>query len=308
MGLAFLYLLVWLVLNWVGCRGQFMFLDNIVRNRAAIVAPWQRYAWQGNVWFLVHVGLIALSMGLLVVAAGVFFALDWPWISAERIPSGAELTVLGIFVAALVMVWIVYAAAMFLIHSFVIPLYFRQTMSLGAAFGTVGRLVVSRFLSIFVYVLVSFGLQLAGGILALLILVIACCLICWLTCIPCIGTMAFSFVLCQLILPISIFLRCFQLDCLAQFGPECDVWTVDVAAVSPRNHPDKLDAIAVLERARGPFLARQGFMVELDEQAARVEAAALRELTEGRCGADLPRVTVDKNAQASLDRFRHTLN
>ena len=29
------YIVGWLVLNWVGCRGQFMFLDNIVRNRAA---------------------------------------------------------------------------------------------------------------------------------------------------------------------------------------------------------------------------------------------------------------------------------
>jgi hypothetical protein len=30
------------------------------------------------------------------------------------------------------------------------------------------------------------------------------------------------------LLPVLIFVRCFTLDCLAQFGPEYDVWTVDV--------------------------------------------------------------------------------
>jgi hypothetical protein len=40
--------------------------------------------------------------------------------------------------------------------------------------------------------------------------------------------MLMSLVICQLVLPVLIFTRCFQLDCLAQFGPEYDVFTVDV--------------------------------------------------------------------------------
>ncbi len=230
---AFLGLLIWLALNWVGCRGEFMFLDNIVRNRPAIAEPWRRYARQGNTWFFVHVGLTLLSIGLLVLSAGVFLALDWSWISGERSPSGPELTIVSLFFLAFVLVWIVYTAVTFLIHTLVIPLYFKQTMGLGAAFATVGRLVFTHFLSILIYLLLSFALILAGGIVALTILTVSCCLVCWLACIPCLGSMALSFVLCQLILPVSIFLRCFQLDCLAQFGPECDVWSVDVAPLNP---------------------------------------------------------------------------
>jgi hypothetical protein len=234
---ALFYLVAWLVLNWVGCRGQFMFLDNIVRNRAAIVVPWQRYARQGNTWFLVQLALSLLTILLFAAGTAVFLALSWTWITAERNPAGAELVSLGIFVVGFMVLWIIYASVTYLIRSFVIPTYFRQTMSLGAAFATVGRLVISQFLSILAYLLVSFVLAFAAGILALLFLLATCCLICWLSCIPCLGSMALSFALCQIILPITIFFRCFQLDCLAQFGPECDVWTVDVPPVSPPQQP-----------------------------------------------------------------------
>jgi hypothetical protein len=227
--LGIVYMIVWLVLNWVGCRGQFIFLDNIVRNRAAIAIPWRRYAHQGNIYFLFHLGLVLLSSFFYIVAVGTFLVLNWPWINAERNPAGNELKLIGVFLALLIILLIVYTAFLFLIRSFVVPLYFKQTMGLGAALLAVVRLTVTHPVSAVCYVLISFCLTLVGGVMTLLVFALVCCVLCWLACIPFVGSMLISYILCQLILPVLIFFRCFQLDCLAQFGPEFDVWIVDVA-------------------------------------------------------------------------------
>jgi len=36
-----------------------------------------------------------------------------------------------------------------------------------------------------------------------------------------------------ILLPVLIYVKCFTLDCLAQFGPQYDVWTVDVSPTTP---------------------------------------------------------------------------
>jgi len=234
---AFIYLIVWLVLTWVGSRGEFLLLDNIVRNRPAVSWPWHRYARQGNVWFLFHLGLTLLSVIFFLSSVGAFLALNWSWIQAERNPYGSEVAVLACLLLAIFFLWTVYAVVMFLIQSLVLPLYFKQSMSLGAALLAVCRLIVAHPISLVVYLLASFVLAFVGGILTIVVLCLACCLICWLACVPFIGSMLLTFVLCQLILPILIFYRCFQLDCLAQFGPEYDVWTVDVPPTNPGISP-----------------------------------------------------------------------
>ena len=227
---AVVYVIVWLALNWVGCRGEFMFLDNIVRNRAAVAWPWQHYARQGNRWFLFHLGLTAISLGLLVASGGAFLGANWSWINGERSPVGNEIGMLIGDLLVSAAVWIVFTAALFLLRSFVIPIYFKQRLGLGASLLAGARLLAVDPVSIGLYVLISAVLSLAGGLLVVLVVCVVCCLICWLACIPLLGTMLLSFVVCQLSLPVLVFYRCFQLDCLAQFGPEYDVWTVDVPA------------------------------------------------------------------------------
>jgi hypothetical protein len=172
--------------------------------------------------------------------------LNWSWINAERDPGGNEVVVLSCLLLIFGVLWIAKTAVLFLIRSFVIPLYFKQSMELGAALLAVARLTVAHPISIMVYLLISFVIAFAAGILAILICCVfcCCCMIWCFACIPFIGSMLISLILCQLILPIMIFLRCFQLDCLAQFGPEYDVWIVDVppaaGMVSTLNPPPPL--------------------------------------------------------------------
>jgi hypothetical protein len=227
--LGALYVVLWLVLNWVGCRAEFVFIDNIVRNRAALVWPWKYYARQGNVWFLFHLGLTLLYVVLVGTTVAAFLFLNWAWINGERDPNPGEYLVVGMSLLVFAVASILGGIVLFLIRSLVQPLYFKQTMGLGQALTAVLSLIFTQPLSLFVYLLLSFAIGLAAGLVACLIFCATCCVIIWVSCVPFAGSLLLSAVLCQLILPILVFTRCFQLDCLAQFGPQYDVWNVPPA-------------------------------------------------------------------------------
>jgi hypothetical protein len=226
--IAIAYLIGWLVLSWVGSRGQFLFLDNIVRNRAAIAEPWHRYAREGNLWFLFNLLLSFFTTILMVLSVGLFLLVSWAWISQERSPQGAELAALAFFMCAFALFWIVAGSVLFILRSFAIPLLFKQTYGLGSALGAVIHLIFSQPLGVLVFLLASVALGFAGALITFMIGCLICCFIFWLGFIPIIGSLLMTAVLAQLLLPLLVFYRCFQIDCLSQFGPAYDIWSVDV--------------------------------------------------------------------------------
>lgn len=230
---GFVLLCAWLALFWVGCRGEFMFTDNIVRNRAAVAQPWKRYARQGNAWFFFNLGLTVVTVILALLSAGTFVGVDWSWISAERDPNGNEKAILGLLVLVLGVVWIVYHACVFLIRSFAQSLMFKETFTLKTSLKALVQLVTTYPLDMLLYLLASLGLAIAGGLLCLMVACVTCCCLFVPALIPFAGSIITSAILVELILPVLVYYRCFQLDCLAQFGPQYDVWIVDVPPSVP---------------------------------------------------------------------------
>jgi len=72
---------VWLLFLWLSSRGKFMFLDGVVHNRAAVVAPWRQFRAPGNALFRFRfvVGLIGGVIVLAFLASLVFLA----WLSID---------------------------------------------------------------------------------------------------------------------------------------------------------------------------------------------------------------------------------
>src|SRR2546425_7314503 len=72
--IAFFALLIFvliIVLMWLKARGNFIFTDCIVRNRAAIVEPWREYRKEGNSYFLFLLAVmfaVLLSAGLMLAS------------------------------------------------------------------------------------------------------------------------------------------------------------------------------------------------------------------------------------------------
>jgi hypothetical protein len=214
---VFVLVMVFIVLlYWLGARGQFLFLDNIVRNRGAIAWPWKYYARQGNslfVLYLIFFGIV-LAVILPILIVGVVMAI--PLFQHHRWPQGGEIAgfvVLGFIYLA---ICIVIGSILFIFREFGVPLMFRHGWMAWEAFRESMNLFKRHFGSVAIFILLRIALAIALAIAG----IIVCCFTCCIGALPYIGTV--------LLLPALVYVRCFTLDCLAQFGPEYDVWIVDV--------------------------------------------------------------------------------
>src|SRR5207245_4280823 len=66
----FTFLILWL---WVTARGRFIFIDCIVRNRAAIAEPWREFHREGNRFFLFLIIVVVASIAVVALLAGMVF-------------------------------------------------------------------------------------------------------------------------------------------------------------------------------------------------------------------------------------------
>lgn len=206
--LALLAVLVTLL--WISSRGKFMFLDNVVHNRALVVDPWRRFRRQGNSLFFFRIAFtlacIVLIGGLvLAIASMVGFSV---WSELETLTSVA----IGVTLAgALILLVLVVLYAAFFLDAFVVPLMHRYDVGVldgwrrfleffgqrAWAFLICGLLVFIFGIGVFILI-VGFGFM-------------TCCLGFLILMIPYIGTVA--------MLPILVFYRSFTVEFLAQFDP-----------------------------------------------------------------------------------------
>jgi hypothetical protein len=221
-------ILAWIVFQWLGARGKFVFLDGVVRERAGIAEPWRRYARQANSLFLWRLGfyLVAglLVGGVLLTTAGAA-VLGW---LGFRSPVALAPPILG-GIALLVLLALLGAFVMLLLDAFVVPLMYRHQLSANQAWG--------RFLPLFRQNLGGF-LRFALFCLAIaIVLVVAVTAVGFATC--CVGfvLIALPYVGQVVLLPVYVVLRAFGPEFLAQFGPEFDVLTRPAAEVLPPAPP-----------------------------------------------------------------------
>lgn len=224
---VFVFVMAFIVaLYWLGARGQFLLLDNIVRNRGAIAWPWKYYARQSNSLFIFYLIFFALSLVVILPFVIVGVVMCIPLFQHHRWPEGGEIAGFVVLGLSYLVLCIVIGSILFIFRELGVPLMFRHGWMAKAAFLESMNLFKQHFWSVVLFILLRFALAIAMAIIS----VILCCFTCCIGALPYIGTV--------LLLPAIIFLRCFTLDCLAQFGPEYDVWTVDVPpAVNPLPPP-----------------------------------------------------------------------
>jgi hypothetical protein len=208
------------LLYWLGARGQFMFLDNLVLNRGAVSEPWTRYAGLANSVFGFYLLVMAIGLVFFLPILGIGIVMGLPLFREHRWPEGGEVAAfagLGVVYLGLA---IVFGVVTFLFREFGIPIMFRQGLRARPAFFAAMNLARLNPGSVALFVLLRIALFVAVTIVSIII----CCVSCCTGLIPYVGTV--------MLLPALVYVRCLTLDCLAQFGPEYDVWTVDVAPPS----------------------------------------------------------------------------
>ncbi len=195
-----------IALLWVGSRGKFIFADCIVRNRAAIVAPWKEFRREGNSYFLFRL----LASVILLFVLGLAGAPLWiPLALHGELPKGIAL-VFG--VSFLGLIALIAVAALALISQFMLPVMYRQrcnaTKGLSEACATITR----HLGPVMLYLLFSIVLGLAFVLVACLLTCVTCCIVA----LPYVGTV--------ILLPVYVFFMGYLLLFVRQFGPDYDAW------------------------------------------------------------------------------------
>ncbi len=204
-------LAVVVVFQWLSSRGQFIFLDGVVRDRAEIVEPWTRLQPLGDDLFRFRLKLLLATLALLLAGGVLGTLIALPDIHARTFGAAAFA---GVVAAGLLLIpgFLLLALIQALLHDFVVPIMYHQGLGCTAAWRVLRRELLPghgwHFVGFYVMTLLLW-------IPAMLLILLGCCLTCCLALLPYLSAVAF--------LPITVFFRCYSLEFLAQFG---DGWRI----------------------------------------------------------------------------------
>ena len=219
-GAIIFFIALLIVLTWISSRGTFMFLDNVVHNKAEIAKPWRQFKHHGNSLFLWRLGygfvcfvIFAGAIALVFIRAlelrhGAFFDV-FPVSSILSIAGGFIFGVLGaLFISMLV-------------ENFVVPIMYIDNISILPAWSKFLDIFTRYFFQFLLYGILLMFLYIIVIVLVMLIGVFTCC----------IGfvLIAFPYISSVVMLPVSVTFRAFSLEFLKQFGEAYHIFPPNVA-------------------------------------------------------------------------------
>ena len=206
-------LILTLLLVWLSCRGQFMFLHCVALDRAEVAVPWRQHARVARSLFCFRLvlGLLgAVPMLALLAAIGlgvyrIFGQGDtsgWPLLLAAAL--------------ALFVVGLGFVVVARLTDDLVVPIMFLRGGTCRQAWRELLGLYGGKAGTLIVYLLFQIVLGFVVGAIIVAAILATCCILGCLLILPYLGTVA--------LLPILVFQRSYALYYLRQFGPRYDVF------------------------------------------------------------------------------------
>ena len=206
LGCVFLLFFVLLpLLLWLSSRGEFIFLDDVVHDKAEIKKPWNEYKTEGNSLFFWRLGFIVALIVTIVLAAlpAILYIAEY----GEDMPSVALVFLL--FCPIMLVAFGAVYVDLFL-RSFVVPIMYKERVKTNAAWRIFGPLLKQKLGWFLLYGLWLLVLMIGVAFAILILVLVTCCIAGIILVIPYIGTVA--------LLPLYVALRALSLEFLAQFG------------------------------------------------------------------------------------------
>jgi len=217
-----------LVLLWVRCRGEFVFLDSVARNRAAVSLPWKTYAREANSLFLWR-----LAYGLTCGAFGVALLATTLWsIVIPIVKAGKFQLSLAPQLISVAALWLVFGIAMAYIkrflHDFVVPIMYHLRLPASSAWGVVLGIIRKKLVRFLLYGIFYLFASVVAALFVAVIVVCTCCIAGCFLAIPYIGAV--------MLLPITVFFRALSLEYLAQLK-QYNVFVARENELAPGSQP-----------------------------------------------------------------------
>lgn len=229
--LLMLLLALTVLFLWLRCRGTFMFLDNVLRQRCDVAEPWRRAAGCGQslFWWSLGYGLMMTLLLLVVLAPMGFYLLT--------LRQGSEVFPLPIALSITVPLFLVWMLSALVIHALltelVVPLQYRDQSTVGAAWRRLAQIWQQAPGAVLGYL----GMKIVLGLLIGAVVFVGGCLTCcclWVL-------LAVPVVWAVVLLPVLLWSRLFGLEFLRQFGPAWDPWTTSTPPALPPAVPATAD-------------------------------------------------------------------
>jgi hypothetical protein len=204
-----------ILMLWLNSRGKFMFLHCVALNKAEVTEPWHKYASLAHSLFIFRLVLALIGLVISLPTIGLIGVLIYGIVSSH------EWTFAGtVFLAALVMTWLLMAIAFALIgkftRDFVVPIMFLRGKRCVESWGIFRDLLVENVWQFVLYLLFQIVIGIAISLLILTAVLVTLCIAGCLLAIPYVGTV--------LLLPVLVFQRTYSLHYLALYGSEFNVF------------------------------------------------------------------------------------
>jgi hypothetical protein len=209
-GLAAL-IVIGIILLWLSSRGKFMFLDNVVHNRAEIANPWNQFHKEGDSLFLWRLIFTVIAFAVVIGFVVFFFVAAGQVYSAGFHRGTPILFFVGMGLFLLLLLLIIGFISLFL-NDFVVPVMYKNNLTANQGWHRFLAVLGRHPFHFILYALLVFVLYIAFVIVVIMAGLITCCIGWLVLVIPYIGTVV--------TLPFWYALRAFSLEFLGQFGPE----------------------------------------------------------------------------------------
>ena len=217
-GIGFIFVLS-IVLTWVSSRGKFMFLDNVVFDKAEVKKPWYEFRREGNslfVWrfvfgFILFFVFIVSFVYSFILIREMYF---------EGSFSSQIATIIGMIFYFLFLIIISAYITLFL-NDFVVPIMYKNRITTTQAWFKFFPLFNRHIGHFIVYGLFIFVLMILVVIAVVIFGFVTCCIGLLLLIIPYIGSVVF--------LPVSYTFRAFSVGFLEQFGEDFKIFPKEEA-------------------------------------------------------------------------------
>ncbi len=209
-------LVLFLVLLWLSCRGQFMLLHCVVVNRGEVSVPWRKFAREAASLWRFRLILAALSLGNTIIFVSVLL---WNIFGFQHQKLHSASSHFAVLLSAGVLFGLVYLLleiTRLFTTQFVTPIMFLKGGTCSEGWQVFSKLLFANPQRFLLYLLFQFLLMLAIVLGILFAILCTCCLGALLLMIPFVGT--------AILLPIILFERSYQLYYLAQYGREFDLF------------------------------------------------------------------------------------
>jgi len=196
---------------WLSSRAKFIFLDNVIHDRAQIVEPWNRLRGLGNSLFLWRLGFI-VACGLVILALLIVFFAPAATLSLSDALAGLSYAAMAVGVLILMVFGVVAAYVALFLEGFVIPIMYKFDLKATEAWRYFLPWLKAR-----PWPFVLYGLfVLALAFCFVVVFGLTCLLTCCIVVLPYVGTV--------ILLPLWVTYRLFSVEFLAQFDPGFDLF------------------------------------------------------------------------------------